>query len=58
MTRLVACARRRGFARLEGAVLRANQAMLRFTNAFGFTTTKDAEDPEQVIVTLDLAAPA
>ncbi|HET9341109.1 MAG TPA: GNAT family N-acetyltransferase [Casimicrobiaceae bacterium] len=58
MTRLVASARRRGFARLEGAVLRANHAMLRFTNAFGFTTAKDAEDPEQVIVTLDLAAPA
>jgi acetyltransferase len=54
MTRLVASARKRGFTRLEGAVLRANPAMLRFVTAFGFTTVEDPDDPEQVIVTLVL----
>jgi acetyltransferase len=56
MTRLAASARKRGFSRISGAVLRANPAMLRFVRAFGFTTADDPEDPEQVIVTLDLGA--
>jgi acetyltransferase len=54
MERLASCARSRGFARLQGAVLRANQAMLRFTAALGFATADDPEDPDQVMVTLAL----
>ncbi|MEO8485516.1 MAG: GNAT family N-acetyltransferase [Betaproteobacteria bacterium] len=52
MTRLVACARKRGFARLAGSVLRSNHAMLRFTATFGFAAADDPDDPEQVIVSL------
>ena len=55
MERLIACARKRGLARLEGAVLRTNHGMLRFTAAMGFSTADDPEDPEQLIVTLPLA---
>jgi acetyltransferase len=55
MERLVACARKRGLLRMQGAVLRINHAMLRFTAAMGFSTEDDPEDPDQVIVTLPLA---
>lgn len=58
MTRLIACARKRGLARLSGAVLRANHDMLRFTASLGFAAADDPDDPEQVIVTLELAREA
>ena len=54
MGRLIAAAKRRGFARLQGEVLKANQRMLRFTKALGFTTRDDPADPEQVIAELVL----
>ena len=57
MTRLVASARMRGFARLVGAVLRANHAMLGFAGSIGFAIADDPEDADQVIATLELRAP-
>jgi acetyltransferase len=54
MSRLVACATARGLRRLEGLVLRTNRNMLRFTEAFGFTTRDDPDDPDQVGVVLEL----
>jgi acetyltransferase len=54
MGRLVACARARGLRRLEGQVLRANRNMLKFTEAFGFTTSEDPDDPNQVSVVLEI----
>ena len=54
MSRLIACARGRGLARLQGAVLRANHGMLRFVGTLGFSTADDPDDPEQVIATLPL----
>ena len=56
MADLIACARGRGLARLEGAVLRANHGMLRFTASLGFSIADDPDDPDQVIATLPLAA--
>jgi acetyltransferase len=50
MLRLIDAARTRGIVRFEGTVLRANHNMLRFTEALGFKTRDDPEDPEQVIV--------
>jgi acetyltransferase len=58
MQRLIDCAKRRGLARLEGIVLRANHGMLRFTDRLGFVTRDDEEDPEQVRVELGLGAGA
>ena len=55
MERLVACATARGLRRLEGLVLRANRNMLKFTEAFGFTTSDDPDDPDQVDVVLELS---
>jgi acetyltransferase len=54
MERLMAAAKRSGLTRLEGAVLRANQNMLRFTAALGFKAHDDPEDPEQVVVEREL----
>jgi acetyltransferase len=54
MERLMAAAKRSGLARFEGAVLRANQNMLRFTAALGFKVHDDPEDPEQVMVEREL----
>jgi len=54
MARLVASATRRGFARLEGSVLRANARMLGFVAGLGFGVRDDPEDPEQVVVSLAL----
>jgi len=54
MTRLIASARRRGFARMSGVVLRENVGMLALARAEGFEARDDADAPEQVIVTLDL----
>jgi acetyltransferase len=55
MKTLIARARRMGLRKLVGTVLRANQNMLRFSQALGFTVHDDADDPEQVSVELDLA---
>ena len=54
MKALIACARKKGLQRLVGTVLRANQGMLRFSQALGFTVRDDPEDPEQVEVELAL----
>jgi acetyltransferase len=55
MERLIACAKARGLARLEGTVLRANTNMLRFTQGLGFVVHDDPDEPEQVSTVLDLA---
>jgi acetyltransferase len=55
MERLLDCARRRGLKRVEGAVLRNNHNMIRFTTALGFVTSDDPESHDQVIVARDLA---
>jgi acetyltransferase len=55
MERLIACAKKRGLRRLEGAVLRNNANMIRFTEGLGFVTHDDPEDPEQVNTVLDLS---
>jgi hypothetical protein len=54
MERIIACARQRGFKRLEGVVLRANHGMLEFSKQLGFAIHEDAEEPEQVSVVLPL----
>ena len=54
MQRLIECAKRRGLSRLEGAVLRNNTNMRHFTEALGFVTHDDPNEPEQVTVALDL----
>lgn len=54
MHRLADCARKRGLARLSGAVLRANHGMIRFVESLGFVVTEDPDDPDQVIATLAL----
>ncbi len=36
-------------------MLRSNRNMLKFTEAFGFTTHDDPDDPEQVGVVLELS---
>ncbi len=54
LQRLMACAGKRGIARLDGTVLRANQNMLKFSAALGFTSRDNPEDPSQVIVSREL----
>jgi len=54
MRRLIAAAKRRGLARLEGAVLRSNPKMIRFTEGLGFVTHDDPHEPEQVNMVLEL----
>jgi acetyltransferase len=54
MSRLIESARRRGFTRLVGTVLRTNTGMLEFARRLGFAIRDDAEDSEQLIVSLDL----
>ena len=54
MERTIACARQRGFKRLEGVVLRANRGMLEFSKQLGFAMHEDTEEPEQVSVVLPL----
>ena len=44
-----------GLLRLEGAVLRTNHGMIRFTESLGFVAREDPADPEQVIAVLALA---
>src|SRR5689334_418561 len=55
MQGLIVCAKRRGLERLEGTVLRENEAMRAFVRALGFRIDDDPEDPTQVIATLPLA---
>ncbi len=54
MRALIASARRNGFARLTGTVLRVNHNMLRFVQGLGFTIQDDSEDFEQVVAELQL----
>ena len=54
MERLIAAAKRKGLARLEGGVLRENARMLAFVESFGFTTREDPGDAEQTLTVLDL----
>jgi acetyltransferase len=54
MERLIDCAKKRGLKRLEGAVLRVNTNMIRFTEGLGFVTHDDPEEPEQVNTVLEL----
>ena len=54
MELLIARVRDRGYARLIGNVLAINTPMLGLASALGFSRAIDPEDPEQVIVTLDL----
>ena len=55
MTRIIACARNRGYKRMEGVVLRANVRMLRFSEELGFKIQDDPNEPEQVTVVLELS---
>jgi acetyltransferase len=54
MQALIACANKRGFRRLVGVVLASNEPMLAMCRKLGFAVERDPEDPEQVVVTLDL----
>ena len=54
MQKLIEYGRRRGLSRLEGAVLRTNANMRRFTEGLGFVTHDDPNEPEQVTMVLDL----
>jgi acetyltransferase len=54
MRGLIVCAKRRGFDRLVGTVLRENERMVQFVRALGFTVAEDPEDPTQVCTTLPL----
>ena len=55
MRGLIVCAKRRGFERMSGMVLRENEPMLEFVRSLGFTLSDDPEDPGQVCATLQLA---
>jgi acetyltransferase len=54
MRMLIACAKTRGFLRLDGVILASNTAMLALMARLGFKTTPDPNDREQVIATLEL----
>jgi acetyltransferase len=54
MERLIAAAKRKGLARLDGAVLRENARMLKFVESFGFKVREDPGDTEQALTVLDL----
>jgi acetyltransferase len=58
MRRLIDVARRKGLARLEGAVLRENSNMAKFVAALGFVLSEDPRDAEQLLTTLDLTEPS
>jgi len=51
---LIVCAKRRGFERLSGTILRVNEPMLAFVRALGFELRDDLEDSAQVVATLQL----
>jgi acetyltransferase len=54
MRALIACAKKRGFRRLVGIVLASNEPMLALSRKLGFVAQRDPEDPDQIIVTLQL----
>ena len=54
MRKLIECAKRRGFARMSGVILRQNEPMLALMRALGFAIEDDAEDPSQVVAVLPL----
>jgi acetyltransferase len=54
MELLIARARARGYSRLVGNVLAINTPMLGLAASLGFVHAPDSEDPEQVLVTLNL----
>jgi acetyltransferase len=54
MRALIACAKKRGFRRLVGIVLATNEPMLALSRKLGFVAQRDPEDPDQIIVTLQL----
>lgn len=54
MRGLIVCAKRRGFDRLIGMVLRENERMIEFVRSLGFAISDDPEDPAQVCATLPL----
>ncbi len=56
MQALIACAKKRGFHRLIGVVLASNEPMLAMCRKLGFVAQHDPEDPDQVVVTMDLRA--
>ncbi|HEX6793746.1 MAG TPA: GNAT family N-acetyltransferase [Casimicrobiaceae bacterium] len=55
MRGLIVCAKRRGFERLRGTILRENEPMLAFVRALGFVLEEDPADPMQICATLALA---
>jgi acetyltransferase len=55
MRKLVECAKRRGFARMSGVILRENDSMLALMRALGFAIEDDPEDPSQVVAAIGLA---
>ena len=55
MQRIIACAKKKGYKRLEGIVLRANQRMIRFSEDLGFKIHDDPQEPEQVTAVLELS---
>ena len=55
MERLIGCAQRRGLRRMEGAVLKNNHNMLKFTAALGFVAHDDPSSSDQVAVVRELA---
>jgi acetyltransferase len=54
MRGLIVCAKRRGFGRLSGTVLRVNEPMIAFVRSLGFVVEDDPEDTAQVCATLAL----
>ena len=54
MRRLIDSAKRSGLSRLEGIVLRSNVNMRKFCQALGFAVHDDPNEPDQVMVVLDL----
>ena len=54
MKGLIVCAKRRGFERLVGTILRVNEPMIAFVRSLGFAVGDDPEDLTQVFATLPL----
>ena len=54
MRGLIVCAKRRGFERLTGTILRVNEPMIAFARSLGFGVEDDREDSTQVLAMLPL----
>ncbi len=52
MRHLLMVAEDAGFARIEGAILKANSNMLRFCRDLGFVITRCEDDPQLVLATM------